>query len=143
LQQDHFAEGYVTSNSFLAREQAPAVAEQVAVDLPTSPKPSSTNIGAGTITSRKVQEEAVAIQVGVDVDDSEHKYAKRPVAERMARVVSNQIGTNSGAEEPVDDGLNGLKKMALIAIVIIFVAVTILETLSRAKDQRRESIATV
>ena len=125
----------MTSNSFLAREQAPLAAEQDAVDLPSSPKPSNTNIGAGTITSRKVQEEDVAIQVGVDVDDSEHKYAKRPVAERMARVVSNQIGTTSS--EPDDDGLYGLKKMALIAIVLIFVAVTILETISRAKERKR------
>ena len=81
--------------------------------------------------SRKTAATPEAVSVLVDVDDSEHKYAKRPVAERLARVVNNQIG--HGAVEAGDDGMSGLKRMALIALVVIIAVVSLLEALSRAK----------
>ena len=76
-----------------------------------------------------------AVSVAVDVDDSEHKYAKRPVADRLARVVNNQIG--HGAVEAGDDGMSGLKRMALIALVVIIAVVSLLEALSRARPSER------
>lgn len=40
------------------------------------------------ITRGKASEPDVALEMGMDPDESENKYAKRPVSERFARVVS-------------------------------------------------------
>ena len=89
------------------------------------------NMAAGTMISRKTTVLPDVVSVAVDVDDSEHKYAKRPVTERLARAVNNQIG--HGAIEAGDDGMSDLKRMALIALVVIIAVVSLLEAFSRAK----------
>jgi len=134
---DHFADGFngfATRNSFLlpppSKQNAPLPAPEPQ-EMAATIVPQGSNMAAGTMISRKTTVLPDVVSVAVDVDDSEHKYAKRPVTERLARAVNNQIG--HGAIEAGDDGMSDLKRMALIALVVIIAVVSLLEAFSRAK----------
>jgi len=95
-----------------------------------------TNVASGirmTANARKnlSQPTDVVLEMGADADDN--KYAKRPVSERIARAVSNQMASTQGSASEEDERTSSLKKTAVILLLVILAAVFILESLSRVR----------
>lgn len=103
-----------------------------------------TNVASGirmTANARKnltQPTDDVVLEMGADADDN--KYAKRPVSERIARAVSNQMASTQGSASEEDERTSGLKKTAVILLLIILAAVFILESLSRVRPSGNQDL---
>ena len=83
------------------------------------PSPPSTPGGAG----------------GAMVDPDDDKYARRSVNERFSRVVKNQLEESSSRGGLGDGGTAGLRKTAVIMLLLMLIAVTAVELLTRARPR--------
>lgn len=71
---------------------------------------------------------------GVMIDPDDDKYARRSVNERFSRVVKNQLEESSRGGYS-DGGTAGLRKTAVIMLLLMLIAVTAVELLTRARPR--------
>ena len=72
------------------------------------------------------------------MDADEDKYARRPMNERLAQVVANQLQEAKRLMPHGHDDVDGLKKAAIVLLLVVIGGITLIELMTRAGSGSRE-----